>query len=80
MEQRLYAQVIMISQKDSDNEKETGKTKIYNFQGKSSISIRWFDIYCGGKKKMSGHMNHISIKNINKIYIICYERKQMKYL
>ena len=44
MGQGLYAQVFMIRQKDSDNKKEKLKTKKYNFQGQSSISIHWFDI------------------------------------
>ena len=40
IEQGLYAQVVMILQRESDNKKE--KTKKYNFQGKSVRSIRWF--------------------------------------
>ena len=41
-EKGLYAQVVMIRQKDSDNKKEKEKKK--NFQGKFTISICWFDI------------------------------------
>ena len=44
MEQRLYAQVVMIRRKGSDNKKERGKTKKYNSQGQSARSILWFDI------------------------------------
>ena len=44
MEQRLYSQLVMIRQKDSDNKNKVEKTKKYNFQGQSSISIRCFDL------------------------------------
>ena len=44
MEQGLYAQVVMIHRKDSDNKKEKEKTKKYNFQGKYARSILWFDL------------------------------------
>ena len=44
MEQGLYSQVVMIRRKDSDNKKEKEKTKEYNCQGKSAISIHWFDL------------------------------------
>ena len=44
MEQGLYAQVVMIRQKDSENKKEKENTKKYNFQGKSAGSRRWFDL------------------------------------
>ena len=36
MEQGLYAQAVMIRQKDLDNKKEKENTKKYNFQGKSA--------------------------------------------
>ena len=44
MKQGLYEQVVMIRRKDSDNKKENENTKIYNFQRKSAISIRWFHL------------------------------------
>ena len=44
MEQILFAQVVMIHQKDYDNKKEKEKTKKYNFQRQSTRSICWFDI------------------------------------
>ena len=44
MEQVLYAQVVMIRLKDSGNKKEKEKTKKYNFQGKSTRSICWFNL------------------------------------
>ena len=42
IEQGLYAQVVMILQRESDNKKEKKRTKKYNFQGQSSRSRRWF--------------------------------------
>ena len=44
IEQRLYAQVVMIFQKDHDNKNKKENTNKYNFQGKSTILIRLFDI------------------------------------
>ena len=44
MEQGLNAQVVMILQKESDNEKKKWKDQEYNFQGQSAISRRWFDL------------------------------------
>ena len=44
MEQDLYAQVVMIHQKDSENKKVNENTKKYNFHGQSTISRRWFDL------------------------------------
>ena len=43
-EKGLYAKVVMIRRKDYDNKNEKKKTKKYNFQGKSTRSIRWFDL------------------------------------
>ena len=34
----------MIRRKDSDNKKEKEKSNKYNFKGKSTRSIRWFDL------------------------------------
>ena len=42
MEQELYAQVIMIRQRESDDKKE--KIKKYNFQGKSAAPRRLFEL------------------------------------
>ena len=42
MEQGLYAQVVMIRRKESENKKEKENTKKYNFQGKFARSRRWF--------------------------------------
>ena len=44
MEQGLYAQVVMILWKESENKKWKEKTKKYNFQGKSARSRSWFDL------------------------------------
>ena len=43
MEQGLYAQLVMIGQKDPDK-KGKGKDQEYNFQGQSARPIRWFDL------------------------------------
>ena len=43
-EQGLYAQVVMIRRKESENKKEKENNKKYNFQGKSSRSRRWFNL------------------------------------
>ena len=40
MESGLYAQVVMISQRESDDKKEKDMTKKYKFQGQSVRSIR----------------------------------------
>ena len=45
MEQGLFVQVVIIGQKYFDNKEEKEKTKKYNFRGKSTRSMRWFDIY-----------------------------------
>ena len=42
--QGLYAQVVMVRRKGSDNEKGELKKKKYKFQGKSSRLMRWFYI------------------------------------
>ena len=44
MEQGLYAQVVMIRRRGSENKKEKGKTKKYNFQGQPARSRIWFDL------------------------------------
>ena len=44
IEQILYAQMVMIRLKDSDNKKEMEKTKKYNFQRQSARSICSFDL------------------------------------
>ena len=44
MGQGLYAQVVMIRRKESDNKKEKENPKKYNFQGQYIRSIRWFDL------------------------------------
>ena len=46
MEQRLYAQVVMILQKDlktTEANKNKNEAK-FKFQGRSAISQRWFDL------------------------------------
>ena len=45
MENGLYAQVVVVRQRESDDKNEKYKRKIYNVQGKSVRSRRWFDIY-----------------------------------
>ena len=44
MEQGLYAQVVMIRRRESDDKKEKEKTNKYNFQVQSARSRRCFDI------------------------------------
>ena len=44
MKQGLYAQVVMIRQKESYNKKLMESTKNYYFQGQSARSGRWFNI------------------------------------
>ena len=44
MEQGLYAQVVMIRRKESDNKKGIENIKKHNFQGQSARSGRWFDL------------------------------------
>ena len=43
-EQELYAKVVTIRRKDSNNKTEEENTKKYNFQGKSERSIHWLDL------------------------------------
>ena len=40
----LYAQGVMIHQKDLDNEKEKENNNNYNLHGTSTISKHWFDL------------------------------------
>ena len=44
MEQGLYAQVVILRQKDLDDKKERENIKKYNFQIQSARSIFWFDL------------------------------------
>ena len=44
-EQGLHTQVDMIRQRQSDDKKETEKTKKYDYQGKSAISRHCLDLY-----------------------------------
>ena len=44
MEHGLYAQVVMIRQKESDNKKKEENNKKYKFQGQSERYRRWFDL------------------------------------
>ena len=44
MEQGLYAQVVIILQKESENKKEKKNTKKYNFQVQSARSRCWFNL------------------------------------
>ena len=44
MELGLYAQVVTICRKESENKKDKEKNKKYNLQGQSARSIRWFDL------------------------------------
>ena len=43
-ENGLYAQVVMIRRRESDDKKEKYKTKKYNFQGKPARTKRWSDL------------------------------------
>ena len=43
MEQGLYAQVVMILRRGSDDKNGKLNTNRYNFQGQVAISRRWFD-------------------------------------
>ena len=44
MEQALFAQVVIICQKESESKTKKKNTKKYNFQEKSTSSRRWFNI------------------------------------
>ena len=44
MEQGLYAQVVMIGRRESDDKKEQENTKKYNLQVKPARSRCWFDL------------------------------------
>ena len=44
MEQGLYALVVIILRRESDDKKEKENTKKYNFKGQSERSRRWFDL------------------------------------
>ena len=44
MEQGLYAQVVLILWRDSEDKKEKENKNKYNFKGQSARSIRWFDL------------------------------------
>ena len=44
MEQGLYAQVVVIFQRETDDKQEKYKTNKYNFQGQSEGSIFWFNL------------------------------------
>ena len=44
LEQGLYAQVVIIRRRESDDIKEKYKTKKYNFQGQSARTKHWFNI------------------------------------
>ena len=44
MENGLYAQVVMIRQRESDDKNQKLNTKKCNFQGQSARTKRWFDI------------------------------------
>ena len=41
---RLYAQVVMIRIRDSDNIKEKDKTEKFKFQGQSARTKHWFNL------------------------------------
>ena len=43
MENRLYAQVVIIHRRESDDKKEKDKTKIYIFQGQQERTKHLFD-------------------------------------
>ena len=43
MENGLYAQVVMILRRESDDKKEKDKTHKYNFQGQSTRIKLWFE-------------------------------------
>ena len=51
VEQGLYAQVVMIRQRESDDKKEKENTKKYNFQGQPARSRRCFNIDHGWLKE-----------------------------
>ena len=66
MKQGLYAQVVMIFRKYSENQKEKENTKKYNFQGIYAISRRWLDLDHKWLELISWHMKQISIKKITR--------------
>ena len=44
LEQGLYAQVVMLIRKESDDKNEKDKTNKYKFQGQSARTKHWFDL------------------------------------
>ena len=65
MEQRLYAQVVMLIQKDfkfTAENKNRNEAK-FKFQGQSAISQRWFGLEFDWIGLMLAHVNLISMRN-----------------
>ena len=44
LEQGLYAQVVIISKKESSDTQEKDKTKNFNLQGQSARTKHWFNL------------------------------------
>ena len=44
LENVLYAQVVMIRRRESEDKKEKDKTTKYNYQGKSASKRHWLDL------------------------------------
>ena len=68
MWQGLYAQVIMISQKDLDNKKEKEKTNNTTFKGIPQDQYAVLILIRRGYKKILVHIHWISMKNLSKKY------------
>ena len=58
--------VVMIRQKDLDDNKGRENTNNYQFPGQSARSKRWFDLDHEWLEEKIVHVNRISIKNFIK--------------
>ena len=79
-EQGLHAQVVMILQRESDDKNEKEKTKKYNFQGKSVISRRWFNLDHEWLKENFMTLNQTSIEKCIKLSLGVTIQKHFKCL
>ena len=82
MEQRLYAQVVMLSQKNLNvTEKNKNKNEDkFKLQGQSARSQRWFDLdFCWIEKKFSTREPDF-YKKIFQRYDETQDKNTLKYL
>ena len=67
MEQGFYAQVVMIHRRDSGNKKEKNTNNITSKDNQQDQDVGLILIMIG-EKKISGHVNQISIKTVSKCF------------